>query len=145
MGDGVLGLFGALDAPTDEGVADAEHAVCAAEQLRAVYADLQATWERRWAMYTPQVIDVGLGCGIHTGEVLVGNVGSGARDQFTVLGPPVNFAKRLEAHAAKGEILISQQTEARVRGRIETLDAGILEGVKNIPGSFRMFSVLPPA
>jgi class 3 adenylate cyclase/ActR/RegA family two-component response regulator len=145
MGDGVLGLFGALDAPTDEGVADAEHAVVAAEHLRAVYQDLQATWERRWAMYTPHVIDVGLGCGIHTGEVLVGNVGSGARDQFTVLGPPVNFAKRLEAHAGKGEILISQQTEARVRGRIETLDAGILEGVKNIPGSFRMFSVVPPS
>jgi class 3 adenylate cyclase len=145
MGDGVLGLFGALDAPTDEGVADASNAVAAAQQLCSVFGGILETWERRWAMYTPQVIDVGLGCGIHTGEVLVGNVGSGARDQFTVLGPPVNFAKRLEAHAGKGEILISQQTEARVRGKIETLDGGILEGVKNIPGSFRMFSVVPPA
>ncbi len=145
MGDGVLGLFGALDAPTDEGIGDAMNAVAAAQQLCTVFGGILATWERRWAMYTPQVIDVGLGCGIHTGEVLVGNVGSGARDQFTVLGPPVNFAKRLEAHAGKGEILISQQTEARVRDRIETEDAGILEGVKNIPGSFRMFSVVPPA
>jgi adenylate cyclase len=145
IGDGVLGLFGALDAPTDEGLADAANAVAAAERLRGLFDGLLERWMTRWAMYTPQVIDVGLGCGIHTGEVLVGNVGSGARDQFTVLGPPVNFAKRLEAHAAKREILISQQTEARVRGRVQTLDAGILEGVKNIPGSFRMFAVLPPA
>jgi adenylate cyclase len=145
IGDGVLGLFGALDAPSDEGVSDAEHAVCAAERLRVVFDGLLETWMQRWAMYTPQVIDVGLGCGIHTGEVLVGNVGSGARDQFTVLGPHVNFAKRLEARAGRREILISAPTEARVRGRIETADYGILEGVKNIPGEFRMFSVVPPA
>jgi adenylate cyclase len=145
IGDGVLGLFGALDAPADEGVSDAQHAVGAAERLRTVFGELLSTWEDRWAMYTPHLIDVGLGCGIHTGEVLVGNVGSGARDQFTVLGPHVNFAKRLEARAGKGEILISAPTEARVRGRIEAADAGILDGVKNIPGEFRMFSVVPPA
>jgi len=144
IGDGVLGLFGALDAAADEGVSDAERAVCAAETLRSVFADLLDGWLNRWAMYTPQVIDVGLGCGIHTGEVLVGNIGSGARDQFTVLGPNVNFAKRLEARAGKGEILISAPTEARVRGKIEAADAGILEGVKNIPGEFRLFSVVAP-
>jgi class 3 adenylate cyclase len=144
MGDGVLGLFGALDAPADEGVSDAEHAVAAAESLRSSFRELLDNWLIRWAMYTPQVIDVGLGCGIHTGEVLVGNVGSGARDQFTVLGPHVNFAKRLEGRAGKGEILISAPTEARVRGKVETADAGILEGVKNIPGEFQIFSVVPP-
>src|SRR5207248_2304261 len=142
MGDGVLGLFGALDAPADQGVADAEHAVAAAEALRSVFSGLLDRWLDRWALYTPQVLDVGLGCGIHTGEVLVGNVGSGARDQFTVLGPHVNFAKRLEARAGRGEILISAPTEARIRGRFATADAGILEGVKNIPGAFRMFAVV---
>ncbi len=141
MGDGVLGLFGALDAPTDQGMADAANAVAAAESLRSVFAGLLDTWLDRWALYTPQVLDVGLGCGIHTGEVLVGNVGSGARDQFTVLGPHVNFAKRLEARAGKAEILISAPTELRIRGRFETSDAGILDAVKNIPGEFRMFSV----
>ena len=144
MGDGVLGLFGALDAPGDEGIADAEHAVAAAERLRIVFAELLESWLKRWELYTPQVIDVGLGCGIHTGEVLVGNVGSGARDQFTVLGPHVNFAKRLEGRAGRGEILISAPTEARVRGKIETADAGILEDVKNIPGEFRIFATVPP-
>jgi adenylate cyclase len=144
VGDGVLGLFGALDAPADEGIVDARCAVAAAESLRAVFADLLASWTDRWQLYTPQVIDVGLGCGIHTGEVLVGNIGSGARDQFTVLGPHVNFAKRLEGRAGKAEILISAPTETRVRGTVETIDAGILEGVKNIPGEFRVFSVVAP-
>ncbi len=142
VGDGVLGLFGALDAPEDQGILDARNAVAAAESLRTVFADLLGSWLPRWELYTPQVIDVGLGCGIHTGEVLVGNIGSGARDQFTVLGPHVNFAKRLEGRAGKGEILISAPTEARVRGIVETADAGILEGVKNIPGEFHVFSVL---
>ena len=145
MGDGVLGLFGALDAPGDEGVSDAAHALAAAESLRSVFRGILDVWLSRWAMYTPQLLDVGLGCGIHTGEVLVGNIGSGARDQFTVLGPHVNFAKRLESRAARGEILISAPTEVRIRGRFETAEAGILEGVKNIPGEFRVFSVVPPA
>jgi adenylate cyclase len=144
VGDGVLGLFGALDAAEDEGVADARHAASAAVALRSVFDELLSKWLTRWQLYTPQVIDVGLGCGIHTGEVLVGNVGSGARDQFTVLGPHVNFAKRLEGRAGKGEILISAPTEARVRGQFEAADGGILEGVKNIPGEFRMFAVLTP-
>jgi class 3 adenylate cyclase/CheY-like chemotaxis protein len=144
VGDGVLGLFGALDAPVDEGVADADRAVSAARTLRSVFDTLLESWLQRWELYTPQVIDVGLGCGIHTGEVLVGNIGSGARDQFTVLGPHVNFAKRLETRAGRSEILISAPTEARVRGRVDTVDAGILEGVKNIPGEFRVFSVVEP-
>jgi class 3 adenylate cyclase len=143
MGDGVLGLFGALDPPTDAGVADARRAVAAAERLRGVFDQLLGKWLLEWSLYTPQVIDIGLGCGIHTGEVLVGNVGSGTRDQFTVLGPNVNFANRLENRAGKGEILISSSTRARLGDAVETVDAGILGDVKNIPGEFPTFAVVP--
>ncbi|MFN8633175.1 MAG: adenylate/guanylate cyclase domain-containing response regulator [Chloroflexota bacterium] len=144
MGDGVLGLFGALDAPTDAGVEDARRAVAAAESLRGVFGQLLERWTPEWSLYTPQVIDVGLGCGIHTGEVLVGNVGSGARDQFTAVGPNVNFANRLEHRAGKGEIIVSASTRARLGDAFATEDAGILGDVKNIPGEFPTFAVVPP-
>ncbi len=141
IGDGVMGLFGALIHNTDEGRQDAVNAVSAALTLNRRFDELLARWTERWVFYTPHSIDIGLGCGIHTGEVLVGNVGTETRDQFTALGPHVNFAQRLEARAKKGTILVSASTQARVRGYFKLEDAGVIDDVKNIPGEFRVFEV----
>lgn len=141
IGDGVMGLFGALIHNTDEGRQDAVNAVSAAMALNLRFDELLTRWKERWALHTPHSIDIGLGCGIHTGEVLVGNVGTETRDQFTALGPHVNFAQRLEAKAKKGTILVSASTEARIRGYFKLEEAGVLDDVKNIPGEFRIFAV----
>lgn len=141
IGDGVMGLFGALIHPTDEGRQDAVNAVTAALMLNRRFEELTLSWTDRWALYTPHRIDIGLGCGIHTGEALVGNVGTETRDQFTALGPHVNFAQRLEARANKGSILISASTAARVRGYFKLEEAAVIDDVKNIPGEFRVFAV----
>jgi adenylate cyclase len=95
---------------------------------------------KQWTLYTPQKIEIGLGCGIHTGDVLVGNVGTDFRDQFTALGPHVNFAQRIEARAKGGEILLSQSTEARVRSAILAERVGEISDVKNVPGEFAIFA-----
>lgn len=136
-----MGLFGALIHPTDEGRQDAVNAVSAALALNRRFEELTISWTERWTLYTPHRIDIGLGCGIHTGEVLVGNVGTETRDQFTALGPHVNFAQRLEARADKGSILVSASTAARVRGYFKLEEAGVIDDVKNIPGEFRVFAV----
>ncbi len=94
----------------------------------------------QWTLYTPQKIEIGLSSGIHTGEVLVGNVGTDFRDQFTALGPHVNFAQRIEARAQSSQILISQSTEARVRSKVTVLPAGEISDIKNIPGRFDLFA-----
>ncbi len=143
IGDGVMGLFGALSQPSDEGRQDAVNAVSAALTLTRRFAELVTRWTERWALYTPHSIDIGLGCGMHTGEVLVGNVGTETRDQFTALGPHVNFAQRLEARAKKGTVLVSASTAARVRGYFKLEDAGVMADAKNIPGEFRVFEVGP--
>jgi adenylate cyclase len=142
IGDGVMALFGVLNhKENDEGKADALFAVQAAIKLRDQFIPVLETWMPQWTLYTPQKIEVGLGCGIHTGEVLVGNVGTDFRDQFTALGPHVNFASRIEARAASAEILLSQSTAARVENTIKISPAGEINNIKNIEGEFKLFSV----
>jgi adenylate cyclase len=96
---------------------------------------------KQWTLYTPHKIEIGLGCGIHTGEVLVGNVGTDFRDQFTALGPHVNFAARIEGQAQSGQILLSQSTEAHVRPVVTASAAGEIDNIKNIHGRFMLYSV----
>ena len=55
-----------------------------------------------------------LGAGISTGEAFVGNVGGGEVTDYTVLGDTVNVAARLQGEAAPGEILLAEETYARV-------------------------------
>lgn len=142
IGDGVMGLFGALEHAADQGRQEAIHAVDAAIEFRRRFKMLLEKWTEEWALYTPEKIDIGLGCGIHTGEVLIGTVGTDLRDQYTALGPNVNFAARIESRSAKGQILISASTQTRVKDQFEFQDAGAINDVKNIPGEFRLFSVV---
>jgi class 3 adenylate cyclase len=142
IGDGVMALFGVLNHKDDEGKGDAAAAVEAAVELRGRFKELVEKWMEKWQLYVPDKIEIGLGCGIHTGEVLAGNVGTEFRDQFTALGPPVNFASRIEARSNSGQIVISQSTEARVRGgAFKVSKVGEVSDVKNIPGTFSLYQV----
>lgn len=142
IGDGVMGLFGALEHKEDKGRQDAIHAVGAAIDLRRQFDVLLSKWKSEWTLYTPEKIDIGLGCGVHTGEVLVGNMGTELRDQYTAVGPDVNFAARIEARSSKSEIFVSASTLERVKDHFEFKEAGLLEDIKNIPGKFPIFSII---
>ncbi len=48
-----------------------------------------------------------LGAGVHTGITFVGMVSSGHTSEFTALGDPINIAAHVVAHAAPGEILVT--------------------------------------
>lgn len=141
IGDGVMALFGVLNHKNDEGKADAISACRAAVKLRDEFGIVCEKWMKEWKLYTPQAIEIGLGCGIHTGEVLVGNVGTSFRDQFTALGPHVNFAARIEGRSQRGQILVSQSTEARAAESIKLRSAGQIDDIKNIPGIYKLFEV----
>ena len=136
IGDGVMALFGALTSNDSDDRSQAEHAVRAALAFRARFATLVDMWLPQWTLYTPEKISVGLGCGIHTGESLVGNVGTEIRDQYTALGPHVNFAARLESKAGAAQILISSSTAVRLPNSFEVVETETLTGIKNIPGEF---------
>jgi len=141
IGDGVMALFGVLNHKDDDGKTDAASAVRASVELRERFDDVVKNWMEKWNMYVPDKIEIGIGCGIHTGETLVGNVGTDFRDQFTALGPQVNFASKIEACSKQGEILISETTQKRVKKSFTISKESEISDVKNIPGTFTIYKV----
>lgn len=144
IGDAVMALFGAFNSKEDDGKNDAINAVNSAISMKEHYTEILDKWMKEWELYTPHKIDIGLGCGIHTGEALVGNVGTENRDQFTALGAHVNFAQRIESRAEKGQIFVSATTKARIAKNFELKEVGTISNVKHIPGKFEIFEVIKP-
>jgi len=85
MGDGLLAIF-----PLTEPSACAKllHAVTDARQAMAALNERNGDLGREPLNY---------GVGVHVGDVMYGNIGSRSRLDFTVIGPAVNMASRLEA------------------------------------------------
>jgi class 3 adenylate cyclase len=107
IGDSVMAYFGAP-------IPQSDHA------QRAVWAavEVQRSIAQRNRHADAGGIELGVGIGIHTGHVVVGNIGSERRSDFTAIGDAVNVASRLEKLARPGEILISEAVQRQVRGAL---------------------------
>jgi len=116
IGDGILAYFGFTEAG-DDGSNGAPNAVLAALKLKSSFKALEENWTDTIRMITSSDIHIDIKCGINTGSVLVGLLGSGVRDQFTVIGTNVNLASRLEGKAEGGQIVISPSTMEKVKGK----------------------------
>jgi adenylate cyclase len=125
LGDGMLAIFPFEDATREETCRRALDA--ATEAMRAV-DQLQAA--RRAAGEPAALVDLAL----HLGEVLYGNVGAVDRLDFTVIGPAVNEAARIEALCEPlcRKVLVSAELAAAVGDscRLESLGYHTLRGVR---------------
>ena len=140
MGDGVMALFGAFD-EIDMADKNAHCAIQAAIDFRSEFDLLYLKWKKIWEKMVPGKIDIGIGCGIHTGEALVGNLGTDTRDHFTAIGPHVNLTQRIESSANKGEIRFSSTTRSRIDMHFEIRQIDTLINPKNIQGNFDIFEI----
>ena len=107
MGDAVMAVFGApLDEP-DHPMSSCRTALSMMEELRKL--------QKKWADEGQPVLDIGIG--INTGDMVVGNMGSKMRFDYTVMGDNVNLGSRLEGINKEygTNIVISEYTYERVK------------------------------
>ena len=83
-----------------------------------------------------------VGIGLNTGEVLLGNVGSEERMDFTAIGDTVNVAARLQSMAREHPILIGEQTAHNVKGLHVLRDMGG-QVIKGRQAQARVFALEP--
>jgi class 3 adenylate cyclase len=113
IGDGILAYFGFKERD-DDGSVGALNAILAALKLKKSFQSFKQNWLDIWKTVTNFDTNIDIKCGINTGSVLVGLMGSEERDQFTVIGSHVNLASRLEGIAEADQIVISQYTKEKV-------------------------------
>ena len=114
IGDAMVIFFGD---PHSLGVReDALQCVKMAIAMQSRMNELQALWRNSGPGKTFRIR-----VGINTGFCDVGNFGSDLRMDYTIIGPEVNLAARLEQAAEPGGILISGETHALVKDEIETV------------------------
>jgi adenylate cyclase len=114
IGDGLLAIF-PLDEP--QACANLLRAVTEGRQAMAALNDKNA--ELGWA-------PLNYGIGVHVGDVMYGNIGSRTRLDFTVIGPAVNMASRLEALTKQlhKPVLLSGAFADLVKGEFELESVG---------------------
>jgi adenylate cyclase len=99
LGDGLMALFGAPDRYARRCIQCAQRGCRdAATLLESIASCVKKGFQ-----------EIGVGMGLHTGEAIVGYIGSDRRSEYTAIGDTVNTSSRLESNARGGEILISDR------------------------------------
>ena len=94
--------------------------------------------------------EVEMGIGIHTGEVVVGNIGSDRRTKYGVVGSHVNLTARIESYTVGGQVLISEDTRheigpsVQVAEKLEVIAKGVdkpitIYNARGIGGKYNLF------
>ena len=127
IGDAIMAIYNAPLEIEDHAVLACKSAVEMIEALNEVNQEFKA-------MGFPE-IDIGIG--IHTGDAVVGNMGTDVRFDYTAIGDTVNLSSRLESlnKLYRTHIIVSQSTRERIKGnefRFRELDMIRVKG-KKIP------------
>ncbi|MGB3491128.1 MAG: adenylate/guanylate cyclase domain-containing protein [Elainellaceae cyanobacterium] len=127
IGDNVMGIFGAPVAHKD----DPKRAVMAAFEIRQAVADLALTLDKMVAVHI----------GIASGQVVASRTGSQVHLEYTVIGPAVNLAARLQGVATAGEIIVDEATCQLIGSDLRAI-ATEQVAIKGLPKPIRIWRAL---
>ena len=97
IGDAILVLFGAPLASPDAGK---RAVLCALGMQKAMASVNEHNLQTGWP-------EIEMGIALHTGEVVVGNIGSTKRSKYGVVGRTINTTARIEGFTVGGQIIVS--------------------------------------
>jgi adenylate cyclase len=133
-GDSILVFFNGLEADIEARSLDALR--CALE--------MQQEFEKFVAENVRQGLPVlAMGIGIHTGEVIVGNIGTESRAKYGIVGSDVNLTDRIQAAAGGGKIVVSERTYDAISDflKVSLEFKARLKGVEEIQQLYEIESV----
>ncbi|PIE70532.1 MAG: hypothetical protein CSA22_07475 [Deltaproteobacteria bacterium] len=111
IGDGMMVFFGDPVPQSDHAL----RAVQAACEMQKKVRELRSEWAEDGGMR------IHIRIGIHTGEAVVGAMGSLQRLDYTVIGANVNLAQRLESLAPEDGILISEAVRQQIKAAVPVI------------------------
>jgi class 3 adenylate cyclase len=122
IGDAVMGVFGVPFYADDHALRALKTALDMRDRLNRLNINLKEKG----------LPELSIGIGLHTGELLIGAIGSTRRLDYTVIGDTVNVASRIEGmtRSYPVEILLSDATRAAIAGAIELYQIATVQ-VKN--------------
>jgi len=124
IGDAIMAFWGA---PINEPL-HAQYACRAALEIISVLNEKRGEWQKKFG------VELYVGIGINTGEVIIGNIGSDKRFDYTVMGDTVNLASRLEGITKqyRVQIVVSEFTKKQANGKFvfRYLDKVAVKGKK---------------
>ncbi|MBE2183598.1 MAG: response regulator [Anaerolineae bacterium] len=132
MGDGLMAIF---NAPNEQ----PDHVQSA---LEAALTLQQATRQ----LASQRGDGLSFSTGIHSGEAVVGYIGTDVAMNYTAVGDAVNVAKRLQEAARPGQILIEEHTVARVSDQVQVQALGELKvkGRQQTAIVYELLNVITP-
>jgi class 3 adenylate cyclase len=130
-GDSLLVFFDGMQPDKVERAADAVK--CAIEMQR----EQEGFVEEIAAEGLPPIH---MGIGIHTGEVIVGNIGTESRAKYGIVGSNVNLTARIQTTAGPGKIVVSEQTYWALSDRL-TVSADFRVCLKGVERDRELYEV----
>ena len=134
LGDGFLALFGAPVACTE----DADNAIAAAFEMKHSLPAVNKYLKNKLG------VSLKMGISIHTGEVVVGNIGFDKKMDYTVIGDSVNTVFRLQnlTKLFPNGILIGENTLRAVRSRLEVAEVDVSSDAAQEINNMKVYELL---
>jgi class 3 adenylate cyclase len=130
IGDAILVIFGAPACCEDH----AAKAVACGLAMQLAMSEVNSRLVAKGAA------ELEMGIGIHTGRVIVGNIGSLRRTKYAAVGSNVNLAGRIESFTTGGQLLISESTRDKIKAPLQ-INGQFQVEPKGAAGSLKLYEI----